>query len=543
MLKVPTLAERRLRSLRGPVSGHRSSRAADSPATEAAGAFGLLGLLGIVAYGVHVLDGGFYYDDWAHLASYRFPNEPGIVGRLEQAWENTGYRPLLVPYYPLQFAIFGGHFRLHLAWALFLAVAMSASLYLLMRVLGLARVHAFAIAALVLVFPFADAPRLWVTASAIHVTVLLFVAGLLVALRGLEAPTRRSAVKHHAAAAGLYLASLLFYEVTAGLVLAAGLLYAWRGSFRRALPRFAVDAALVAAVYVRLRSESEIPQSSSIRAMFDHARIIADQGLSLVSGAMLPRTDTPRGVALGIALVVLSAALVTAARLPSGDPVRAELRRWLFVAAGGAVVITAGWAVYVPAHPYYSPGTLGLGNRVNVIASIGIVALAYALAAMAGVLLFGRLLDWRRWAFGFGMSAAALLLVAYMLDVRDDVRDWDRAYAHEQEVLAALRAAVPDPPPGATLYTFNHPTWQAPGVPVFASTWDLLGAARVVYDDRDVVAYPILPGVTFVCGATEPVSERGRLWPGARRPLRGGHLRRHRCAPGTDRRRCIDMPG
>jgi hypothetical protein len=157
----------------------------------------------------------------------------------------TWSRPVQVLYWPLTQAAFGLDTGLHLAWALFTAVIMSASLYAVLRTLGLERMHSAAIAALVLIFPASDATRLWSAASIVNVGISLYLAGTLVALRALRHGGRRG-VLVHAAAECLYVLSLLTYEVAAVAILLSILVYRRRAEWRRAAPRWLADVVATA---------------------------------------------------------------------------------------------------------------------------------------------------------------------------------------------------------------------------------------------------------------------------------------------------------
>jgi hypothetical protein len=44
------------------------------------------------------------------------------------------------------------------------------------------------------------------------------------------------------------------------------------------------------------------------------------------------------------------------------------------------------------------------------------------------------------------------------------------------------------------------PTVAAPGVPVFAATWDLAGALAIEWDEPTISAFPAVPGTSLACG-------------------------------------------
>jgi hypothetical protein len=169
-------------------------------------------------------------------------------------------------------------------------------------------------------------------------------------------------------------------------------------------------------------------------------------------------------------------------------------RRWLAVAGLGALLVAAGYALFVPAAPYYEPLAPGTTNRMNVLAAAGFAVLVYALA---------RLLVRRA-----EIAAALCLLIGagYVVKVAGDEGGWQRSADLQARVLRAL----PDPGGQATLYTFGAPTYAAPGVPVFSLPFDLKAALRLRYHTHRLAAYPLArynvihctPGLVYPSGGT-----------------------------------------
>src|SRR4051794_20623524 len=209
----------------------------------AACAVALLALAGAV-FGSHIVDGGFYWDDWQLAARARFPplSSPDYHGVLDLTL--LGYRPVLALLLPAVHAVLGFHMWLHLALALLLAVATALCFHTLLREVGLPPLHAAAIAALSMVFPWSDSMRLWSTAAVNTVGVCLYLLGTVAALRGLRARGRRAAVLG-ATGAVLYALSILTYEVAAATALLSILLYARVVPWWRAWRRWAVDVVAV----------------------------------------------------------------------------------------------------------------------------------------------------------------------------------------------------------------------------------------------------------------------------------------------------------
>jgi hypothetical protein len=469
----------------------------------------LLFILVVIAFGSHVRAGGFYYDDWANAARTVFAPKSGYFGAVEAFRPITGFRPLALLYVPAVHEILGLHQHEQIAWGLCLAVLMSVALYLALSSLGFERIHAFLISALVLVFPFSDATRLWSTAATAHLVVALYLFGLVLALRGLDATTRRSSILYTAGSVTLYVIAVSTYEVVATVALCSVFLYAYhaglaheqrRESLKRALRRFVVDVVAIGAVLAWTVSQNGITQVHSTGRGLTHAELIFDQGLSLLAQTAQPFGNPTRtSVLLPIGAVVLLGVLAWALRGPFASS-RRELGHWLVIAIGGVAYAFIAWAVFIPADPYYSPLTLGLGNRVNVVAAIGLVTAVYAVVMVAGTLVFAAVRQRRMLATALAAIAALALGVGFTRRDSTDVTAWNLAARDQAFILRTLRQRLPTPAAGSTILTFGFTAWTAPGVPVFAASWDLNGAAELLYRNSSLNAYPMLVGSLPVCG-------------------------------------------
>jgi hypothetical protein len=149
----------------------------------------------------------------------------------------------------------------------------------------------------------------------------------------------------------------------------------------------------------------------------------------------------------------------------------------------GALAVAAGYALFVPAAPYYEPLAPGTTNRMNVLAAVGLVLIVYALV---------RLLIRRP-----ALAAALCLLIGagYVVKVAGDEGGWQRSAQLQAQILRAL----PDPGGRVTFYTFGMPTFAAPGVPVFSLPFDLKAALRLKYHTHRVAAYPMASDTAIHC--------------------------------------------
>ena len=509
-----------------------------------AGVFSLV--LGFGILGLHVVDGAFYTDDWAFAAIRDAHSGLDLFRAFGSA---SGGRPALGIYLPAVFALFGLNAHLHLAWAAILTAALGFGVYLVLRMVNLPRLAAAAVAALLIVFPFSDAVKLWATASAIQWSLVIYVAGVVSALRGFGRVGTR-AVALHSASLALYVISMLTYESTVGLIACTVGAYFVKTTPRAAIARWIVDiAALVATVEVVITRTAKTVHHS-LGDQLHHAHLIFQQGVVLMGHVLSPWAIQVEGRrTLAVALfIVCGAAWLTFGRgalhvragqvalgAVSGTVIvaicagrhvlaavsvaiaggvawvvlgqdverRNRVRQGLLLAVAGVVGIAAGYVAYIPTDDYYSPyGTEGL-NRVNAAASIGYVMLTVGLVATLAAVLF-RSATVQAAVIGLVMVA---LFAGYARTLVRDELLWDRAGQYERAAVAEISRAVPQPLRSGTVYVWDERTSLTPQLPVFNSTWDLPNAMGIAWGmKRSARVFPMLDTTVFRCG-------RARMFP------------------------------
>lgn len=451
-----------------------------------------------LAFFPHIRHGGFYSDDWSNGALSLLPPEgPGFGHAISAFADLTIYRPVLVIYVPLTYAVFGLHLHLHLLWAGFLAFCLAGLLYGVLRTLGVPWIHALAIAALTLLYPWFDSTRLWVTATQLSLSISFFLLGLWIALAGLS----RDSWRWHAGAVSLYLLSILTYEITLPLVAAIGLLYVLRVGWTKARTRWAIDfgVAIAAGIWVSLHTERT---ASGLSGAISHLGKIITNGGTLFGRSLLPLGPQHTTLALLVFALVLVAGAAVYLRGRGTSPVesRWSLGSWLVLAVGGLVVAAVGWVAFIPADPYYTPSIYGVTNRVNGLAGLGLVIAAYGACGIVGNLI-GRIRLGRPGAPGLVVTLllAAALGASYASVLHRHIGIWNSAYAAERAGLNELRQRYPNLPSNSTLFIAGYPAYQAPGVPIMSANWDLDGMVELEYDDNSLDAFPILEGTKLAC--------------------------------------------
>lgn len=462
-------------------------------------AVGLLGVVAAAVLGPYITRGGFYTDDWVLASWAKYPAHGGIAGLFHQ-FDAVRYRPGIYVYAPIAYSIFGLHMGAFLAWTALCAVAMSSAFFVFLRFFRVGRLEAFLAAALALVYPYSSSTRLWSGLSAMSLTITLYLVGTLLVLRALSRPSRH-AVLLHVAGTAVVVASVMTYEIVAPAVLLSVLLYSRVTTWRRAALAWLIDVVLVGATLVFITSGRAQPVGG-IRAELDHAWLIAQQGADLWARSLVPYGTVPTRLAVGGLIALACIAAVVAGALPRSNPARSELLRWLGFLGAATLATCVAYAMFVPADLYYSPYSLGIGDRTNGFASLGWAFMVVAFARLLAVLVF-RDITHSRLAVAAGVALVGLLVgLGYSDRLRSEADAYAQSYRDQTDVIATMQQTLPDPPHGSTIFLVNSIPWTSPGVPVFVQPWDLVGTVKLIYRDGTLAGYPLAaPYATMRCGS------------------------------------------
>jgi hypothetical protein len=495
---VNVQSPRLARGARGRALRRWELRAPARGRLELAGLLAVLLVIAVLVYGPHAQSGGFIGDAWTTRAWYQlYPHGDFLdtVNRFLQL-SSMSTRPLNAFYRVLLNDAFGGEMGAWFAWQAISCAAMSGLLFLLLRRLRFPSLDSAAIAVLVFLFPAATALRFWTPVIHASLAISLAILGFLLAFWAFDRGTGRAAAAGHAGSLLLFAASLLLYEVALPIMLASALLYRLRVPWRRAARRWLLDVAVLIPIALTVtRSSSAAAQQQSGSGSLSHAwTILAD------CPRLLAHTLLPLGGWYGVAAfaLLLVGSVVLLRLLPAADRRRPAVRRFLGVFCAGILVVLLSYSIYAPGIDYYRPTAPGIADRVNAVAGIGWVLVLYAGLGLLGVLLAGRRYN-RRIAAAVTAAGAAVLLAAWVPIVATDSRHYDAAYREGQRTLAVVRSALPDPPPGTTIWTFGQPVEIAPGVPVFGNTWDMTDSVALMYRDPTVRGYVGFPGTILEC--------------------------------------------
>ena len=470
---------------------------------------GLLVVLAAAVFGPHARDGGFLSDDWAIYALLNLPDQQGFIGGVETLLDqpNISQRPGLAIYLAAVDGVLGMHMGYYLALAAAMGVLLVVSVYWVLRLAGLPALVAGPISVLILLFPGADSVRLWIAASGAQLSVTIAVAGFGLAILAFRSKGRRS-IALHAASVVLYVGSVLFQEGALAIMCASVLLYLLVGPRRAATARWAVDVAVLVPIAVFVTSRTSFERQDAA-GMVDHAEAMLSDARTLLTKVVVP-IGADEWLVLATAALVLGAAVAVARSLPAVDADRAQLRLYIAAALAGLGVVAAGYAMYVPAIDYYTPGAYGIGNRVNNVASIGWVLALVSIVMLAATLACRAASRPRRYAQAITICVALLIGLQYVGQLRTDADRYQRAYVTGARALATIRRTVPKPPANAVLWTFGQPIEQVPGIPVFGNTWDMTSSVQLMWRDPTISSVPAYPTLKFDCrrAVVQPADER-----------------------------------
>lgn len=464
----------------------------------------LLGILGLIAiaafsYTWYIQHGGIWDDDWK-ITSALISNRPdgGYWSGISELWGVLSWRPVLVAYNGLIVAPLGWHLTLQFTWSVAVSVVFVALLFQLLRTRGIASVHAFAIAALVLVASFGDSGVLWISGATIRFAAALYLAGLLVALRALQTDDPRRARRLHAVAVVLYVTSILSYEVTAGLILAGILVYLTAAPRRRALRQWAVDVVATALALVWSAAMTPRP-TRSLADDWDHAKVIAQQVWDRYGGVAAP-SWFPEHLASVLTVVAglagLGYVILIAQGRIGGGPGAEAVRRWTIVLGIGLVYVAAAYVVFVPGESYYVPNGIGISNRFNSIAVAPLILVAYASVMVLVSLATAFRPRWAPVATAVALAYAVGMFTVQHHALKADQRAWVADYDVSKNALATVRQLVPHPARGTYVVMLGVPAMSATGNPVFYASWDFTSALRKQYGDPTLSGFNAANGTS-----------------------------------------------
>ncbi len=458
----------------------------------------LLTLVAVLVYGEHARDGGWIGDAWLTRAWYAlYPHGDffATVGHFLDL-DSMAARPANAVYRVALNGWFGADTGAWYAWQIGSGICMCLALYALMRQLGMRYLDAAAVVTLLVVFPASSSMWLWSPIVNASLSIALGAIGFLLALRAFRAEGRRRLLLHGGSLL-LFVVSLLLYEVCLPFFLTSFLVYVLRAPRREAAARWLLDCLVVLPLALAVSGASEA-RGSGVGGAIDHAWNMASQLPDLLLGTLLP-FDGAQALAFALLLVLYGWSGWTVWRRAEQDPLRRRLRALLAIAGAGLVVVLLGYLIYVPGLDYYRPLAEGIADRVNAVAAIGWTIFLYASLALLATLVTQKLPRAPLVATGATAALVLALGLSWVPPVEEESRNYVAAYEEGERMLDLVERAVPDPQPGAAIWTFAQPVEISPGVPVFANYWNMSAAAALRYHRHTVRSFVGFLGTRFQC--------------------------------------------
>jgi len=434
----------------------------------------------------YALSAGFVYDDW-NLVSHQILDIP-VTG----LYVGSGLQLSLV----LEGPMFGANAHLYYVVAALVFSLAVVALYVALRALRVARICALMASTLLLAFPAADSGRLWYTATlTVALAALLAMFGMAAGSRWVENRTRSR--MWLAASLLLWAGAIFCYFSVVVLMLLPVTLVPLSPHRRKTLLNLGMNLVVgVVCLAIILPSSltSQYHANWALSAYPSRALALWIAGYQFLVVGPFGRVTV---VALALGLVAACLAgfshviLGRGRRLPRRAPT--HVRRNL--AALGLLLIgtLAAWTPLIPANAYYTPSTLGVGNRVNGLAQIFLLtAVAVLVTTVAG--LAGRLLRQPIVATATAAGLAVLLLANSLPQTITHAEGYSDAATIRNSILTLVAELGPAPRPGTTLLLGDYDEYDTQNwVPVFASIWDFNGAVQILYRDPTLSGYPVLP--------------------------------------------------
>lgn len=473
------------------------------------GVFCVVLALGVIAYWPEVAHPSLYRDDWSFVWD-RLVQVHGYLGfAIRDSLKFN--RPVYVFVNQLVVWAFGDDARPRMILALLIGACVSSAAFALLRQLGVGLLAAFAIAALLMVFPLSDSTHLVATMATTTLGSGLYMVGATLAVRSLSVPARAGRWLH-AGALAFYLLSLLTYESAAGLILLSVLVYRVVVPWRVALSRWARDVAILAVLFgayliVNRFVGEHLGHLRSVSQVFDRVGVFVYESIGAIALTVFPagpalvtRTVVLERAGALLALVCLVAALVWIHRDRDRETI-AEVRRWVWVMTAAAAGLALAYLPYVVAAGDYHPLERGEGNKINQLAAIPLLLIAYALFRLVSVLILGSKASLNRHR-SVAVCAAAALLAASVVTVRSDIVRWQYTAARQRDLQATVKQVLRNDPRQVSVIVVGNLDLFSPAIPhppAPGEVANLHGTFAVPLGHPLGLEYLVAPATRYVC--------------------------------------------
>ena len=449
---------------------------------------------------------GFYLDDYYELELMKTSHDQSLWGlfhALLSGDPKSHLRP--VEYFGLAvlYRLFGTDpLPYHIVLAVLVPLCAVAA-YLVLRELRQPRFLALGVPLLFAAAPHYSSDRFWVVAYSPTLSLTLYLISLYCGLRAFETEGRDQ-VGWVVGAIALMFASIFMYEIALPLFVVTALYfwYRWRTSDRpgRSVPVIAYASALALTIVVKIALALWVGTETSY-SIGGYQGGLAHHTAYMVSGAVKVNFVTygfglpyvlgwivDHRFSWGVLGASALVALLTFFYLTRGvrhlelAPFRRGLRwpAWLELVGAGLLLVVLGYAQFVVTGEIYFT-SVGIDNRVNIVAALGIAVLVIGLLLRAT----GLARPERR---GTIFSVVVAALAGTGVFVTNTIAGyWGSAYSRQKDVVERLEQTLPPNPAHRTVLLDGICPEIGPGI-IFLGHYDLAGALSTVYRDTTIKA-------------------------------------------------------
>lgn len=445
---------------------------------------------------------GFYSDDWdtkAVLARSVSQGMPAMIHQLLIADPDMRVRPGQYIYLVSAFKLWGQN---PLPYHLFITIAVGAAtalLYAALCALGMGRGLSLSVAAVWSMLPQNSTDRLWISSQQVSLCMALAFAGVIALIQWHKHIEKPGNWKWLVAAMAAMALSLLCYEISLGIVIAALLRSAWKrqqtarahgDSSWKSVGGLALGTLVLAAVGIaKAHMETRLVYHHQFSRLLGHMGIMTrhvlaqavDFNLWAYVGQM---PHDLRALAADRALsgeAVLVAVLVTGAVGGyAGTLMRVEdlpgTRAMALMAAAGFVLFFLG-TLLLANQPSSDFATTGTDNRFSMAAAVGAACVLVALLGTASALVPNCAVRAKIFAGLVGLACGVNCLVLSGIS-----HYWTVAEEKQLAVLASVHEHLPALEHGSVLLLDGFCRYEGPAS-VFETDWDSTAALTLLTGD------------------------------------------------------------
>lgn len=467
-------------------------------------------LVSLLSAALYVGGLGFYTDDWIFLATFRAAPDQSYWGLVRFfADANMLVRPVQLLYLTGLYRLFGlAPLGYHLVNSAVLAAA-AAMLLVALRELGLPRPLALAVALVYALLPHASTNRVWYSLSQTNLSALFFFVALYADLRLLRAA--RGAWRWHALGLAALLLSALAYELFVPMfALTPAAVWRRRRALQESRPgihegheghhvgapssrwlplallaRNLAALAVVMGYKALVTDRNDGALADPLGQLVWFAGLIGQVFASIIAGpygARLPKlwwrllTEYRDPAALALSLAAGALVFVALHRALGRQPLSPSRRAWAAMAAVGAALCAAGYAIFLT-NRQVDVTTTGINNRGAGAALLGIAVLAVAAIGLLSSFVRGERVQRALFCGLIACYCATGFLANATIGAF-----WVAASHEQHAVMADVRRAFPALAPGSHVFLDGMCPYIGPGI-IFQAEWDFTGALRITYDD------------------------------------------------------------